>query len=209
MTITTTLTWGDLKTAHRDELTDLQDAHTELREQAADEYGDEYDDHPLDSPLPDPSSAPEDLERLAVYQMLAQQYEQQVEQLQSRENLLERMAGELGEGEWVIKMLSAREASDVETELRMLAKKKEMDVQDVQHERNCLTVDAAVVDAPEDVPREDGSPVPSECPNALVMSLWEHVQAFNSAGDTGFTAGGFDADTPPSAALGSSPSPTQ
>jgi len=89
----------------------------------------------------------------------------------------------------------------------MEAQQRGVDVDVIQTKRNALTVDAATVDAPEDVPTDDG-PTPSECPNALTLSLWELVELYNNSGSVDFqpeVVGKADAGTPPTVA---SPTPS-
>lgn len=199
MSITTTITWTNLKNQYSDQLSDLEEAHQELKDQITEEFGDDA----LTRQVPQPSEFADaltdenaDLERLAVYKQLASQYEQSKAKLDSHRALLERLEGEYGDGEFEVKMLSGREVMDLETQLRMEANQEDdVDAQVLGMWRNADTVDAAVVDAPEGIPRdEEGSPTPSECPEGLVNALYDQVQKFNSAGDTGFTPRGFDAD---------------
>jgi len=143
-------------------------------------------------------------------------YERSAKQLQKRVNLLEYLRGELGDGAFEIKMLSGQETMQTEVDLRTDAQASDADSQTLQLKRNQKAVDAATVDAPEGVPRvtkmdEDGNeyedPVPSECPNALVNTLYQKVEQFNSAGDPDFRAEGFGGDTTPDASV-SSAAPT-
>lgn len=199
MSITTTITWTNLKNQYSNQLTNLEEAHQELQDQIQSEFGDDA----LTRQVPQPGEFADaltdenaDLERLAVYKQLASQYESAKAKLDSHRALLDRLEGEYGDGEFEVKMLSGREVMDLETELRMEANQEDdVDAQVLEMWRNADTVDAAVVDAPEGIPRDgDDSPVPSECPEGLVDALYNQVQKFNSAGDTGFTPQGFDAD---------------
>jgi len=206
MPITTTLTWGDLKEHHREELQEYEDAYDELQEQAAEQYGEDA----LEQPLPsDPNSVDADKRELWAYQKQAERVEQGAESIENRLNMLDRLQEEYGEGTFEIKMLSGSETMDVETDLRMTAQERGTSVENIQHRRNLIVVDKATVDAPEDVPRDDDdSPTPSECPNALALSLWEHINKLNNAGQTDFRPEGFGADTPTSPTSATSDSPT-
>lgn len=205
MTLTTTVTWADLRIAHSDELDDLRTAYDEIKERATDEYGEDA----LNIPLPADPDLVDDRMDLYVYQQQAQQYEQAAESIEKRQHLLERLEGEYGSDPFELKMLSGEEAMDIETELRTMAQKEGVGVDVIQVRRNALTVDAATVDAPEGVPREDGSPKPSACPNALTLSLWEQVERFNNAGATDFRPEGFGGLGPAaSAPSASSATPT-
>lgn len=187
--ITATVTWQDLITGYDDELSDLRDAYTEITSLATEEYGDDWQDTPVPS---DPGDVPDEKMELWTYQQQAQQYEQAAKSIQQRQHLLDTLSERFGDGEFEIKMLSGSETMDVEADLRMMAQQRDVDMDVIQIRRNALTVDAATVDAPEGVPRDDaGSPTPSECPNALTLALWERVQAFNNAGETDFQAAGF------------------
>jgi hypothetical protein len=179
MTITTKISWSDLIAVYDTELDDLREAYDELCTQAEHEYGEGW------------QSPPTTDEKLQVYQQQAQQYDEAAKSIQKRQHLLDQLPEEYGDGEFELKMLTGEETMQVETELRMLAQQEDVSVDVIQVRRNALTVDAATVDAPEGVPREDGSPVPSECPNALTLALWEQVESLNNAGETGFRAEGF------------------
>lgn len=179
-TISTPVSWTDLTAAYDAELDDLRDAYDELIEQAREEFGDDWQSQPATD------------ETLQVYQQQAQQYDEAAKSIQKRQHLLEQLKEEYGNGSFALKMLTGKETMEVETELRMLAQQKDVSVDVMQARRNALTVDAATVDAPKGVPRDDdGSPVPSECPNALTLALWEQVESLNNAGETGFRAEGF------------------
>jgi hypothetical protein len=204
--ITTTVTWQDLLDAQHRDIEDLREAYDELRELAREEYGDDA----LQTPTPDDLAdiEDEDVLRRAVYQQQAEMYERSAKQLQKRVNLLEYLRGELGDGAFEIKMLSGQETMQTEVDLRTDAQASDADSQTLQLKRNQKAVDAATVDAPDGVPRDDdGSPTPSECPNALVNTLYQKVEQFNSAGDPDFRAAGFGGDTTPDASV-SSAAPT-
>jgi hypothetical protein len=178
--ITASVSWADLTAAYDTELTDLRDAYDELVQQARDEYGDGWQTTP----------ATDDTHR--VYQQQAQQYDEAAKSIQKRQHLLNELKSEYGNGDFELKMLSGTETMQIETELRTLAQQDDISVDVIQVRRNALTVDAATMDAPDGIPRDDaGSPVPSECPNALTLALWDQVESLNNAGETGFRAKGF------------------
>jgi hypothetical protein len=182
--ISTTVSWADLTAAYDTELDDLRDAYNELCTQAESEYGEGWQSHPATD------------ETLQVYQQQAQQYDEAAKSIQKRQHLLKQLKAEYGDGNFELKMLTGKETMQVETELRVLAQQEDVSIDVIQVRRNALTVDAATVDAPEGIPRDDdGSPVPSECPNALTLALWEQVESLNNAGETGFTAEGFGDST--------------
>jgi len=178
--ITTTVTWKDLQSNIESELGKLRDAYDELSELAIDEYGEDWQSRSTDDST------------LEAYQEQALQYEQAAESMQKRQHLLTQLPDEYGDGDFEVAMLSGEETMKIETELRMLAQSEDTSMDVIQVRRNALTVDAATVDAPEGVPRDDnGSPVPSECPNALTLALWEQVEAYNNSGETDFQPTGF------------------
>jgi len=180
MNITQTVSWANLTAAYDTELNDLRDAYDELIDQAREKYGEGWQSQPATD------------ETLQVYQQQAQQYDEAAKSIQKRQHLLGQLSEEYGDGDFELKMLTGEETMQVETELRMLAQQEDVSVDVIQVRRNALTVDAATVDAPEGVPRDDeDSPVPSECPNALTLALWEQVESLNNAGETGFRAEGF------------------
>jgi hypothetical protein len=184
MPLTDTVTFTDLIARYESEQEELQDAYDELREFATTDHGDNK------------LQWPEELQQMAVL------YEQTAEQLEQRINILSRLQDEYNDGAFTIKMLSGQDTLDIETELKVMARDKGVDVEVVEHERNKLLVDKAVVDAPESIPREDDSPVVSQAESALMRSLFEAIQTFNQAGDTDFRASGFgdahDLDLPES-----------
>jgi len=189
--ITTTVTWKDLQSSIQSELDDLRDAYDELTELAEDEYGEDWQSRPTDDST------------LGVYQEQAEQYEQAAESMQKRQHLLTQLRDEYGDGDFEVAMLSGEETMEIETQLRMLAQSEDTSMDVIQVRRNALTVDAATVDAPEGVPRDNGSPVPSECPNALTLALWEQVEAYNNSGETDFQPEGFGEQQAPSPAASS------
>lgn len=183
MALTDTVTFADMIDRYQTDKADLHNAYDELRDYAHEDHG--------DSKL----QWPEELQQMAVL------YEQTAEQLEQRINILERLQDEY-DGDFEIKMLSGQDTLDIETELKLLAQDKGVDVEVVEHERNKLLVDKAVIDAPEGIPREDESPVVSQAESALMRSLFEAIQTFNQAGDMDFRASGFggqhDLDLPES-----------
>lgn len=189
--ITTDVTFADLRAQYDDELDDLRKAHNELIDHALEEYG--HDEG---------HEWPESI-RAAV-----EAYDEAGKSIQRRQHVLDRLREEYGEGAFTITMLSGAELMDVETELRMEANKRGVQPSTLQALRQQLTVDAATTGAPEGVPRDDdGSPVPSECPNPLTLALYDQVEALNTAGETGFRAPGFGEETT-GAASASSGRPT-
>lgn len=196
MPITTQVTWQDLITTQQDQLDEYEDAYQELQDLGVEELGTDWQS----TPAPDDLSGIEDDDLItrAVYQRQAELIDQAGKQLQKRIHLLETLQAEFGDGAFEVKMLSGREAMATEVDLRTDAQSdSEVDSQTLQVRRNQATVDAAVVDAPSGVPRDDDeNPVPSECPNALVNSLYEAVERFNSAGDVDFRPEGFGSNTP-------------
>lgn len=188
MTITTTVTWADLRHAYDDELSDLADAYAEIESLAADEYPEGLD-------TTDPAD-----DRLQALKATARQYDQSAKEIQKNQHVLETLDTEYGEGAFEIKMLSGNETMAVDTELKMLAADRDVDVETIQHRRNALVVDKATVDAPDGIPADDaGSPTPSDAPNPLTFALWEQVERLNNAGDVDFTPAGVagDTDLPP------------
>lgn len=193
--ITTTVSWDDLITAYDSELAEYREAYADLREYVADEF---------DTDL----STPTDDDDLTAIQQQAARYEQGVEEVQKRQHMLETLRDRLGEGDFKIKMLSGRETMRIEKAVRA-AVDEETPIGVVQTRRNQRTVDAATVAAPEGVPTDDdGSPTPSEAPNALTLALWEQVERFNNAGAVDFRPAGCGDGDRPVSAVGSSPAPT-
>jgi len=185
--ITTTVTWQDLRDAQQRELDDLEAAYEELEELA--------DDDALNRPVPSDLSEIEDddlLQRAAIQQQ-AELLEQSRATIEKRINLLSELEDRLGAGPWEIKMLSGQEVMATEADLRTDAQANDWGRQTTQMRRNYYTVDAAVVDGPEDIPRSDDGTlnVSEHVPNALVNSLYEQVERFNSAGDPDFRPEGF------------------
>jgi len=180
MTITTTVSWADLQAAYDAELADLRDAYDDVWSHGREEYGEGWQSQPATD------------EALQVLQQKAQQFDEAAKTIQKRQHLLGQLQVQYGDGEFELKMLTGEETMQIETELRTLARQEEISVDVIEVRRNALTVDAATVDAPEGVPRgDDDSPVPSECPNALTLALWEQIESLNNAGETGFRAEGF------------------
>ena len=197
MPITQTVTWADLHAELSDELAELRDAYDEIREQAIDEYGEDA----LDRTLPDdPDNVADENRDLWTYQRQIDQYNQAKQSIDRRINVLERLEDEVGSGDFEIKMLTGNETMDIETRLRLKAQERNTAVDTIQHLRELWVVDAATVDAPDGVPRDDDdSPLPSECPNALATSLYERINKLNNAGAADFQTAGFgesDATSP-------------
>jgi hypothetical protein len=197
VTITTTVAWADLHAALDDELADVRDAYDDLAAHATEEYGDEW------------RTATTTDDTLAALQDQAERYDQTARSIQQRRQMLDRLEEEYGSGDFEVKLLTGSETMAIETDLRLEAQQRDIDLAVIQTKRNALTVDAAVVDAPEGVPRDDdGSPTPSECPNALTLALWEQVERFNNAGDPDFTAAGLsDASDTTTSVTSATPTP--
>lgn len=178
-TITTTVTFSDLITHNDPELDQLRDAYEDAVEYGTDEYGTD-ERHAWDSNL----------------RQQVSMYDEAAKAIQSRQHVLQELADEYEDDAFEVKMLSGSELLDLETELRMEAQRKGVGVDALQARRKQLTVDAATVDAPDEVPRDDdGSPVPSECPNPLTIALHEQVESLNTAGGGDFRAPGFGEST--------------
>jgi len=194
MPITTTVTWADMRAALSDELGELRDAYDEIHDRVTDEYGDDA----LDRTLPnDPDDMDDDERQLWIYRQQIDQYNSAKQSIDNRLNMLDRLEDEYGSGDFEIKMLSGAETMDIETDLRLLAQQRDTSLDKVRHRRTLLVTDAATVDAPEGVPRDDeGSPQPSAAPNALAVSLWDHIDKLNNAGQTDFQPGGFGEGDP-------------
>lgn len=194
MNITTTVSWDTLISAHDAELAEYRDAYQELRELAAEEY---------DAALDDPTSD----EELQAIQQQAARYEQAVQELQRHRNALETLRGQLGDGDFEIKMLSGQEALEVAKQVQTDAYQENTPPSVIETERNQLVADMATVDAPEGVPTDDdGSPEPSALPNVLATALFEQVQRFNTAADVDFRAEGCgDADPQGPSGVSSTP----
>lgn len=205
MTLTTTVTWADLRASIKRQLEDVEESYAELDEQATDEYGDNWFHLPVESDTDDEDDESDRDEVLAAYQQQAHKYDESAKSLQSQLNLIGRLSDELGDEAWEFKMLSGQESMDIATEMRGLIKMDDYSQADVMERRNSAVIDAATVDAPEGVPREtrtdDGgeeyeTPVPSECGNSLGVLLFEAIQRFNSAGDPDFRPEGVGLGSP-------------
>lgn len=198
--ITTTVTWDDMIDAQADELADLRKQYEEVVELAEEEFGDDA----LQRPVPDNLGEIEDADvrKRAAFVRQAQLLDSAGRATQNRINMLETLADRLGEGAFKIKMLSAQEVMDTELTLRGELQSDDADEGALQQQRNNATVDAATVDAPAGFPTdEEGDPKPSAAPNALVDSLFEQVQRFNSAGSADFRAEGFGSQSRPGSGL--------
>lgn len=182
--LTTTVTFADLQRAHDDELDERREAYEDTLALIREEYGEDAIDRP----------APED-DRLEQLQQTAEVLEETGKNLQRRQHVLERIADQYDGDTFEIRMLTGKELMDIETDLRMEANQKDIDVSVLQTKRKQLVVDAATVKAPDGVASDDdGSPQPSAEPNPLTLALYEQVERLNQAGDTGFTAPGFGDD---------------
>jgi hypothetical protein len=186
--LTETVTFGDLIGRHKSELSQLRDAYDDLQAYAAERYDDR-------------AEWPDELQRKHnAYQQTANQIEARITFL---ENFSENCDGDAFE----IRTLSGRETMEIDTKLKTKANQRNVDMEVVSHERNALVVDAATVDAPDCIPHEDGDPVPSDAPDAVVQSLSEVVSTFTQSGSVDFQASGFGDQAGPDAS-GISPTPT-
>lgn len=203
-TITTTVTFAELISATDDDLGDHREAYEDAVALAREEFGEDA----LDRHVPEDADD-EELQRLSDLQQQAEIHDASGKAIQTRQHVLERLKESYSSMEFTIKMLTGSELMDIETALRMRAHEKGVPVSTLQADKQQLTVDAAVVDAPPEVPRDDdGNPVPSECPNPLTLALFETVQTLNMAGATDFRAPGFG-DSTGGAASGTSATPTR
>lgn len=215
-TPTTTLTFGDLATQYDDELAELREAWQELTDWIQEEYGeDAIDWNPTNADLDG-----ENMERFATVQATREAYDEAGKAIQQRQHALDTLADEYGSDPFEIQMLTGQQLMDVETELRMDAHRRDVDVQLLQAQRRGVVVDEATVSAPEGVPTDDdGSPTPSKCPNPITLGLYDRVEVLNNAGTTDFRAPGFgdgasggppptSATPPASRTLQSSPDPS-
>lgn len=184
-TITTTVYFEDFQSSLDDTLTELQEAYNELTETAREQYGEDDEPAPRDE-------WPEETRGQA------EAYNEAGKAIQKRQHVLESLQPELdpeGVG-FELKMLSGSELMDIETELRMEAQKRDTQPQALQAYRQQLVVDQATIRAPDPIPTDDdGSPVPSECPNPLTLELHERAEEVNTAGVGDFRAPGFDDET--------------
>lgn len=202
MTITATVTIADLISAYDDELRELREAYEDAMDAIETEFGSDAADAPI------PSDIEGDRERLAALRQSASAYEDAGKTIQKRNKALELLAEDLDGEAFELRMLTGAQLMDIETDLKLKAQAQGIDQSAVQHYRKALVVDAATVDAPGGIPRDDdGSPQPSEAGNPLTLALYEQVQALNESGATDFRAPGFgDGDTP-SPAVASSETP--
>lgn len=176
--ITQTVTFDDLIADHDDELDDLREGYDDLAEWATDEHGERREGWPEE-----------------VRQYLTQ-YDETAKTIQKRQHVLETLREEYDDDTFELQLLSGAALMDIETELRMEANKRGVEPAVLNSYRERLLVDRATVDAPDAVPTDDeGSPVPSECPNPLVQSLSEHASRLNTAGETDFRAPGLEGDS--------------
>lgn len=198
-TITQTITFSDLITAHQGELDDLRDAYQDVQARASEEFGEDALDRPI------PQNISEDAQdELRGLQQEATVYNESAKSIQQRVNALKRLEGEYGDGDFEIRMLSGSELMDIERALRTEPRFRDVPRDAVQGDRKAMVGDVATVEAPEGVPRDDdGSPTPSECPNPLTLSLYEQVELLNNGGGVDFRPPGFD-DEPRGVASSSS-----
>lgn len=185
--ITTTVTFDDLIAQHESELADLRESYEDVQDLLADEFGVDPD-HIQTAPDVDDDH---DRETLAGLIQTRQVINQSIEENQKRIALLRELSGHYDGDTFEIAMLTGEELMDVETTLRMDANDADTDMQQVQTKRKQHVVDAGVTDAPEGFPTDDdGSPVPSDAPSNLMLSLYQAVETFNSAGTVDFRAPG-------------------
>lgn len=186
-TLTTTVTFADLIAHYDDELDDLREAHEDILAAIREEFGEDA----ISEAVPE-DTADDDKQYLASLQQTANLYNQSAKAIQKRQHVLETI-GERWDGDtFELTMLTGGELSDLETELRMEAHRRDVPVEMLQAERQRRVADAAVVDGPEAMPRDDeGSPQPSECPNPLTLSLYELAEELNQQGGLDFTPAGF------------------
>lgn len=189
-TPTTTLTFDDLAAQYDDELTDLRESWQELTDWITDEHG---EDALKWNPTAASELDSEAMEQLATVQATRHAYDESGKSIQERQHALRSLADEYGPEPFEIQMLTGQQLMEVETELRMQANRRDVDVGLLQAQRRGLVVDAATIGAPEGVPTDDdeGTPTPSECPNPITLSLYEQVERLNSAGTVDFRAPGF------------------
>lgn len=186
-TPTTELTFDDLRAQYTDELADLREAWQELTDWISDEYGDDaLDWDPTNADLDD-----EGMEQLATVQATREAYDEAGKAIQQRQHALETLADEYGSDPFELRMLTGQELMDIETDLRMEANRKDVDVSLLQAQRRGSVVDTATVTAPEGVPTGEGGPTPSECPNPLTMALYDQAEVLNNTGSVDFRAPGF------------------
>ena len=177
-TITETVTFDDLISSYGPELEELEAAYNGAVEYATDEYGEERTEWPNE------------------VRSLVEMYNEAGKSIQQRQHVLERLSTHYGDGGFKIAMLTGSELMDIETEMRMKAKDRGVQVSELQAYRQQLTTDYATVGAPEEFPTDsDGSPQPSEAPNPLTLSLYEHVERLNMGGSSDFRAPGFGDST--------------
>jgi len=194
MTTTTTLTVDDLITQYDPELSDLQDAYDELTETIDDAVNDM-----------DPGDE-ETGQQLATLRQLAQGYQQTMQTIEARQTFLEGIRDEWDGDTFEVQLLTGSDTMQIEKELRMVAQDDWVDQQYLQRKRQRLVTDAAVVDAPDEVPREDGDPQPSECPNQVVEALAEAVNAYQTGGSPDFRPQGYgDPQNSPADAMSALP----
>lgn len=197
-TLTTTVTFRDLREQYADELDRARNAYEDIVATAREKYGDDA----LDRPAEDDTHA--------ALQQQAFAYNETGKTIQKRQHALDVYAERYGDGDtaaFEVAILSGSEVADIETRLRMDANGDDPpDTLTVR--RRGLVTDTATVDAPEGFPTDDdGSPLPSDAPNAVTTALYEYIEKLNQSGDADFTAPGFG-NADPSLPSASSPRPT-
>lgn len=186
-TLTATVTFADLIAHYDDELDELREAREDILDAIRDEFGEDAIDEAVPQDTED-----DDKQYLASLQQTANLYNQSAKAIQKRQHVLDRIAERWDGDTFEIKMLTGGELSDLETELRMEAHRRDVPVEMLQAERQRRVADAAVVDAPESMPRDDdGGPLPSACENPLTLSLYELAEELNQQGGLDFTPAGF------------------
>ena len=192
MTLTRTITFGDLKAQYDDELDDLTAAYDELETVLETEFGDDVT-----------AAETADDKQLAALLQTRAVYDQSAQSVQKRQHLLDVLADEYGDGAFEIQVLSGDEMMAIERQL-LMSDHDNQDLADI--ERRGLFVDVCVTDAPDGFPTDDdGSPVPSKAPQALTLALWEAAERLNNAGAADFRAPGLG-DRPAAVESGTPPS---
>lgn len=203
--ITTTVTFEDLIAQCDDELDDLRDAYDDVDAMIREEFGDSA------TMLRDTDDADADV--LAGLIQTRELINATAKKAERRRNALETLADEFDGGAFELKMLTGSEVMGVETELRMEAERRDVEVTELSSKRKQLVADAATVDAPAGFPTDDESPTPSDAPNPIYMALYEAAENLTTAGSADFRARGFgdregiDLSATPAGSLTSSSGP--
>lgn len=185
-TLTTTVTFDDLIAHYGDELQELRDAYDDVLDRIRDDFGEAG----IDAAVPQDAADEEDA-RLGSLQQTANLYSESAKSIQKRQHVLERLRADYSSDTFELKMLSGSELADIETELRMEAQRRDVAVEALQAERQRRVADAATVDAPPEVCDDDGTPVVSEAPNPLTLSIYEMAEQLNQQGGLDFSPPGF------------------